>query len=47
MTDILLPPPERRRIERRTNTRVMDLTVPELRRMLLTTILFVNGYRVL
>src|SRR5262245_38497785 len=41
MTDILLPPPERRRIERRTNARVMDLTIPELRRMLLTTILFV------
>jgi predicted PurR-regulated permease PerM len=41
MTDILRPPPERRRIERRTNARVMDLTIPELRRMLLTTILFV------
>ena len=41
MTDILRPPPDRRRIERRTNARVMDLTIPELRRMLLTTILFV------
>jgi len=41
MTETLRPPAERRRIERRTNARVMDLTIPELRRMLLTTILFV------
>ena len=32
---------ERRRIERRTNTRLSELTVPELRRMLVTSILFV------
>jgi predicted PurR-regulated permease PerM len=32
---------ERRRIERRTNARVADLTLPELRRMLVTTFLFV------
>jgi len=32
---------ERRRIERRTNTRLSELTVPELRRMMVTSILFV------
>jgi predicted PurR-regulated permease PerM len=32
---------ERRRVERRYNARVADLTLPELRRMLVTTILFV------
>ena len=32
---------ERRRLERRYNARVADLTLPELRRMLVTTILFV------
>ena len=32
---------ERRRLERRTNARVADLTLPELRRMMVTTILFV------
>ena len=31
---------ERRRIERRTNARLSDLTVPELRRMLVTSLLF-------
>ena len=32
---------ERRRVERRYNARVADLTLPELRRMMVTTILFV------
>src|SRR6266567_5812995 len=32
---------ERRRLERRTNARVADLTLPELRRMMITTTLFV------
>jgi predicted PurR-regulated permease PerM len=32
---------ERRRLERRYNARLADLTLPELRRMLVTTILFV------
>jgi predicted PurR-regulated permease PerM len=31
---------ERRRIERRTNARLSDLTVPELRRMMVTSLLF-------
>src|SRR3982751_5348434 len=31
---------ERRRIERRTNARLSELTVPELRRMLVTSVLF-------
>src|SRR5512140_1428691 len=31
---------ERRRLERRTNARFSELTVPELRRMLVTTLLF-------
>jgi predicted PurR-regulated permease PerM len=31
---------ERRRVERRTNARLSDLTVPELRRMLVTSLLF-------
>jgi predicted PurR-regulated permease PerM len=31
---------ERRRVERRTNARLTDLTVPELRRMLVTSLLF-------
>src|ERR1043165_6837192 len=31
---------ERRRIERRNNARLSDLTVPELRRMLVTSLLF-------
>ncbi|HUF27607.1 MAG TPA: AI-2E family transporter [Gemmatimonadaceae bacterium] len=34
-------PGERRRIERRVNARVADLTLPEFRRILITTILFV------
>src|ERR1043165_1453915 len=32
---------ERRRLERRNNTRLTELTVPELRRMLVTSVLFV------
>jgi predicted PurR-regulated permease PerM len=32
---------ERRRVERRTNGRLGDLTIPELRRILITTMLFV------
>jgi predicted PurR-regulated permease PerM len=32
---------ERRRLERRTNARVADLTLPELRRMMVTSMLFV------
>jgi predicted PurR-regulated permease PerM len=32
---------ERRRVERRTNSRLGDVTVPELRRMMVTSILFV------
>lgn len=35
------PTQERRRIERRVNARVADLTLPEFRRILITTILFV------
>src|SRR4051812_11347391 len=31
---------ERRRLERRTNARLSELTVPELRRMMVTTLLF-------
>src|SRR5205809_5704812 len=31
---------ERRRLERRTNARLSDLTIPELRRMVVTSILF-------
>jgi len=34
--------PERRRIERRTNPTLAELTLPELRRMLVTTIIFVT-----
>jgi predicted PurR-regulated permease PerM len=33
-------PPDRRRAERRTDPRITDLTIPELRRMLVTTLLF-------
>ncbi|MDB4908476.1 MAG: rane protein [Gemmatimonadetes bacterium] len=32
---------ERRRNERRVNARIMDVTLPELRRMMLTTVLFI------
>lgn len=34
-------PDERRRVERRANARLADVTLPELRRMLITTTLFV------
>jgi predicted PurR-regulated permease PerM len=33
--------PERRRIERRTDPTLAELTLPELRRMMVTTMLFV------
>ncbi len=43
MSDLLtpspLPVPERRRIERRGNSRIGDLTVPEVRRIIITTVL--------
>src|SRR5438270_7290485 len=41
MTEIARAIGERRRTERRTNQSLAELTLPELRRMLLTTILFV------
>lgn len=41
MTDILRPPDDRRRTERRFNATLAELTLPEFRRMLITTILFV------
>src|SRR6185437_7036628 len=41
MSAPLPAPSERRRLERRTNPTLAELTMPELRRMLVTTILFV------
>jgi predicted PurR-regulated permease PerM len=41
MADVSLGGSDRRRRERRLEARVMDLTLPELRRILITTILFV------
>ena len=41
MADVSLGGADRRRRERRVEARVMDLTLPELRRILITTILFV------
>jgi predicted PurR-regulated permease PerM len=41
MTEPLAVEPERRRLERRTNPTLAELTLPELRRMMVTTILFV------
>src|SRR2546423_3585888 len=42
MTEIVRPTRgDRRRIERRTNQNLAELTLPELRRMLVTTTLFV------
>jgi predicted PurR-regulated permease PerM len=41
MTEPIAVAPERRRIERRTNPTLAELTMPELRRMMITTILFV------
>jgi predicted PurR-regulated permease PerM len=40
MTAPVVDNKERRRVERRTNARLSELTVPELRRMLVTTLLF-------
>jgi predicted PurR-regulated permease PerM len=42
MADPVPVAPERRRIERRTNPTLAELTLPELRRMLVTTIIFVT-----
>src|SRR4029078_4470509 len=42
MTDIASPSvSDRRRVERRTNQNLAELTLPEFRRMLVTTTLFV------
>ena len=41
MSEPILVAPERRRLERRTNPTLAELTMPELRRMMVTTILFV------
>ena len=41
VTGTALSPADRRRTERRTNGRLLDLTLPEFRRMLITTTLFV------
>src|SRR5207249_6771999 len=41
MAEPVLSIAERRRLERRLNARVADLTLPELRRMMVTSILFV------
>src|SRR5215213_1364996 len=37
----LVGPGERRRLERRTNPTLAELTLPEIRKMMVTTILFV------
>ena len=42
MAETVPDAPERRRIERRTNPTLAELTLPELRRMLVTTIIFVT-----
>ena len=39
--DEVAPALDRRRLERRVNARIVDLTLPEFRRILITTILFV------
>ena len=39
--DEVAPAQDRRRLERRVNARLVDLTLPEFRRILITTILFV------
>ena len=39
--DEVAPAQDRRRLERRVNARIVDLTLPEFRRILITTILFV------
>jgi len=41
MSEPVAVAPERRRLERRTNPTLAELTLPELRRMMVTTILFV------
>jgi predicted PurR-regulated permease PerM len=41
MAEPIAVAPERRRLERRTNPTLAELTLPELRRMMVTTILFV------
>ncbi len=42
MAEPILVAPERRRLERRTTPTLAELTLPELRRMLVTTLLFVT-----
>src|SRR5665213_909589 len=42
MSEPIAVAPERRRLERRTNPTLAELTLPELRRMMVTTILFVT-----
>src|SRR5215831_2146911 len=41
MAEPLPMPSDRRRVERRTDPTLAELTLPELRRMMVTTILFV------
>src|SRR3954469_18645219 len=41
MDELVSSGSERRRVERRTNPTLAELTLPELRRMMVTTILFV------
>ena len=41
MAEPLPLPSERRRLERRTNPTIAELTLPELRRMMVTSIVFV------
>src|SRR4051812_33207542 len=41
MAEPILVNPERRRLERRTNPTLAELTLPEVRRMMVTTIVFV------
>lgn len=41
MAELIRAAAERRRIERRTNAAISELTLPEVRRMMVTTILFV------
>src|SRR5476649_555296 len=41
MTEPIAVAPERRRLERRINPTLAELTLPEVRRMMVTTVLFV------
>ena len=41
MTEVVRPTADRRRLERRVDARLVEVTVPEFRRMLITTTLFV------